>query len=364
MATQTLDEAKSTVQTRILNAAEDIFARIGFAGCRMNDIAAKAGVNQALIHYYFESKEKLYMDVVTRLFEQWELHVNEILLEDEEPQTLLRKYIREHFELKCKLPNLHMLYHRESLEGGDLFQKYASAKWTGDTEEKMRIIAGWKQGGLIQGQIHERVLLQLIWGMMNQFYYRSEDNLREEMQLQGSYEEMKELLADQIIRTTLYGVLPRDEGQGKAEGGAAVSRSACVLLPKEVRAYDTADVEELLNALRLLHGMELSVVDSAGELFQAMGEEDPCLVVVLAATAFGEVPAPVHELLARSEAEPGAIADRFVAVWTAARERRAGDQLQRTLEEAFNRLGAFAVSRVSGQSGREYAERCAKLARN
>ncbi|XID92080.1 TetR/AcrR family transcriptional regulator [Paenibacillaceae bacterium WGS1546] len=363
MVTQALDEAKSTVQTRILNAAEVIFARIGFAGCRMNDIAAKAGVNQALIHYYFESKEKLYMEVVTRLFEQWELHVNEILLEDEEPQALLRKYIKEHFELKCKLPNLHMLYHRESLEGGDLFQKYASAKWTGDTEEKMRTLAEWKKEGLIQGQMHERVLLQLIWGMMNQFYYRSEDNLREEMQLQGSYEEMKELLADQIIRMTLYGVLPRDEDQDKAGGGAAVSRSACVLFPQEVRAKNAADIDELLNALRILHGMELRIAERAEELLEAMNADNPRLVVVLAATAFGEVPASVHELLSSLEAEPGAIADRFVALWTAS-ERQAGEHLQRTLEETFNRFGAYAVSRVPGQNGREYAERCAKLARN
>ncbi|MFC4601079.1 TetR/AcrR family transcriptional regulator [Cohnella hongkongensis] len=360
---QTLDEAKTTVQERILNAAEDIFARIGFAGCRMNDIAAKAGVNQALIHYYFDSKEKLYMEVVTRLFEQWELHVNEILLEDEEPQALLRKYIKEHFELKCKLPNLHMLYHRESLEGGDLFQKYASAKWTGDTEEKMKLLAQWKNDGLIQGQLHERVLLQLVWGMMNQFYYRSADNLREEMQLQGSYEEMKELLADQIIRITLYGVLPRDEGPGR-EGGAAAPRSACVLLSPEIRESDASDVDELLNSLRILHGMDLTFAERAEELIETIKADPSRLVVVLAATEFGEVPSSVRELLVELEAEPGRITDRFVAVWTTSGRQGGGEHLQRTLEEAFNRFGAFAVSRIPGQNGREYAERCAKLARN
>ncbi len=360
MATKTLDEEKSAVQMRILNAAEDIFARTGFVGCRMNDIAAKAGVNQALIHYYFESKEKLYMEVVTRLFEQWELHMNEILLEDGMPQALLRKYIKEHFELKCKLPNLHKLYHRESLEGGDLFKKYASAKWFGDTEEKVRMFAEWKKDGLIQGQIHERMLLQLIWGMMNQYYYRRESNLREEMKLQGSYEEMKELLVDQIIQMTLYGVLPRGEGQSRAGGGMAISRSACVLLPSETRRRDSEDIDELLYELRILHGMELHIVESASELLEGVNEDNPCLVIVLTATDFGEVPAPVHELLTRLEAEPGVIVDRFVAVWAVAREGKAGEQLQRTLEEAFNRLGAFAVSRVSGRSGREYAERCAK----
>lgn len=351
------------MQMRILNAAEDIFARIGFTGCRMSDIAVKAGVNQALIHYYFESKEKLYREVVTRLFEQWEQHVNEILLENESPQALLRKYIKEHFELKCKLPNLHMLYHRESLEGGDLFQKYASARWTGDTEEKSRMLADWIGSGAIQEQMNERVLLQLIWGMMNQFYYRSEDNLRDELKMIGSYEELKDLLADQMIRMTLYGILPRDEAAGKENRDVSRGEAAkrvCVYLPPEIRSEGKVEMEELLDSLGLLHGMELKVHEREDDLLQALDNEEPRLVLVFAATRFGEMPEAIRRLLVELEDNPRRIADRFVAVWTA-RGQPSGETLQRTLEEAFNRLGAFAVARVSGQNGREYAGRCAKF---
>ncbi len=46
-------------EIRILDAAKAVFIRRGTAGARMQEIAEEAGVNQALLHYYFRSKEKL-----------------------------------------------------------------------------------------------------------------------------------------------------------------------------------------------------------------------------------------------------------------------------------------------------------------
>ena len=46
-------------EQQILDAAHAVFLRRGTSGARMQDIAAEAGVNQALLHYYFRSKERL-----------------------------------------------------------------------------------------------------------------------------------------------------------------------------------------------------------------------------------------------------------------------------------------------------------------
>jgi len=51
----------------ILNAAEDIFAHKGYGGARTAEIGKQAGVNKALIHYYFTNKEQLYHAVMDRL---------------------------------------------------------------------------------------------------------------------------------------------------------------------------------------------------------------------------------------------------------------------------------------------------------
>lgn len=59
-APRTLSDRADQTRTRILEAAIRQFSRNGLAGARTEQIAEEAGVNKALIYYYFESKEKLY----------------------------------------------------------------------------------------------------------------------------------------------------------------------------------------------------------------------------------------------------------------------------------------------------------------
>lgn len=61
----------SDTESRILDAARVVFVRSGTAGARMQEIAEEAGVNQALLHYYFRSKDQLaqavFRDVAARI---------------------------------------------------------------------------------------------------------------------------------------------------------------------------------------------------------------------------------------------------------------------------------------------------------
>jgi len=51
-------------QKKILEAATQIFSEKGFCGARVDEIAARAKVNKAMIYYYFESKEKLLKELI------------------------------------------------------------------------------------------------------------------------------------------------------------------------------------------------------------------------------------------------------------------------------------------------------------
>lgn len=53
------DATVSDTETQILEAAHRVFLRRGTAGARTQDIADEAGVNKALLHYYFRTKERL-----------------------------------------------------------------------------------------------------------------------------------------------------------------------------------------------------------------------------------------------------------------------------------------------------------------
>lgn len=54
---------------KILEAAEQVFAEVGFDGARVDEIAARAGVNKALIYYYFENKDAILSELFKRLME-------------------------------------------------------------------------------------------------------------------------------------------------------------------------------------------------------------------------------------------------------------------------------------------------------
>jgi len=59
------------VEEKILDAAFSIFLQKGKAGTKMQEIADKAGVNKALLHYYFRSKDNLYRTVVKQVVEKF-----------------------------------------------------------------------------------------------------------------------------------------------------------------------------------------------------------------------------------------------------------------------------------------------------
>ena len=58
-------------ESRILDAANSVFMRRGTAGARMTEIAREAGVNHALVHYYFRSKQRLAEAVFRRAIAQF-----------------------------------------------------------------------------------------------------------------------------------------------------------------------------------------------------------------------------------------------------------------------------------------------------
>ena len=56
-------------EAKILNAAEMVFAQVGFPNAKMEDIAKEAGISKGSVYFYFKSKENLYMAITHRAFE-------------------------------------------------------------------------------------------------------------------------------------------------------------------------------------------------------------------------------------------------------------------------------------------------------
>ncbi|MFV0923478.1 TetR family transcriptional regulator [Sphingomonas sp. Sph1(2015)] len=90
----------------ILNKAEIAFAEGGYAGISIRDIADRAGVNQGLIRYYFDSKQQLFDEVYRRRGGLLSGHRHVLLdrlLDSGEPLTvksIIRAYLQPQWDLK------------------------------------------------------------------------------------------------------------------------------------------------------------------------------------------------------------------------------------------------------------------------
>lgn len=102
-----MNEQEQSTEEKILEAASEVFTKKGFAGTRTRDIAEKAGINLALLNYYFRSKEKLFEQVmkikVVLLFGKiFPILSNEKTSLEEKIDLASEKY----FEILSKNPNL------------------------------------------------------------------------------------------------------------------------------------------------------------------------------------------------------------------------------------------------------------------
>jgi TetR/AcrR family transcriptional regulator len=91
-------ERSAETRSRILDAALSEFAANGLAGARTEQIATGAGVNKALIYYYFESKEKLYSAALETVSARVRDRSMAVFLRDASPGERLLRAALEHFD--------------------------------------------------------------------------------------------------------------------------------------------------------------------------------------------------------------------------------------------------------------------------
>ncbi len=70
MVKNTNPEFQASTEEKIKEAARKVFTRKGYAGTRTRDIAEEAGINLALLNYYFRSKEKLFAIIMAEKLQQ------------------------------------------------------------------------------------------------------------------------------------------------------------------------------------------------------------------------------------------------------------------------------------------------------
>jgi TetR/AcrR family transcriptional regulator len=99
-------------------AGTEIFARHGFEGTRVEQIARKARVNKAMINYHFGGKAGLYRAILLSLFTETLERIRELKDSPEPADVLLRTFVRNFTELVARQPSVPMMLLREAISGG------------------------------------------------------------------------------------------------------------------------------------------------------------------------------------------------------------------------------------------------------
>ena len=103
---------------RILEAAEEIFAECGFAGARIDAIAKRAKVNQMAIYYHIGNKEKIYEEVLQRIFGELPELIEKDIQDIESPEAQLSFYIRKLAQMISQHPHIRPMLLREMATDG------------------------------------------------------------------------------------------------------------------------------------------------------------------------------------------------------------------------------------------------------
>lgn len=97
---------KDNTEEKILNAAQNVFIQKGMDGARMQEIANEAGINKALLHYYFRSKQKLFEAIFRQVFKQIFPDIQEFILSDKPVEEKVGTFIEKYIDLLMKNPFL------------------------------------------------------------------------------------------------------------------------------------------------------------------------------------------------------------------------------------------------------------------
>lgn len=99
-------EDKETTEQQILEAAKSVFQAKGLDGARMQEIADQAGINKAMLHYYYRSKDLLFEAVFKSAFSLLAPQLNAILNDDSAIEDKIKNFTYNYISFMMKHPYL------------------------------------------------------------------------------------------------------------------------------------------------------------------------------------------------------------------------------------------------------------------
>ncbi len=114
-------KTEKTTEEKILAAAKKVFISKGMSGARMQDIADEAGINKALLHYYFRSKEKLFEVIFLEAAQKLFPKINSIFESDMPLFQKIEHFSEEYITVMAENPYLPLFVLNEINQDPETF---------------------------------------------------------------------------------------------------------------------------------------------------------------------------------------------------------------------------------------------------
>lgn len=189
-------------EERILSAAAEEFARHGFKGTSMNAIALRAGLPKANLHYYFNNKLSLYVEVMRHILDLWDNAFDHLTVEDD-PATALAGYIRTKMEFSRKQPQASKIFAMEVISGCECLSEHFNEDYRAWFRGRAAVLQAWSEAGKMD-PIDPMHLIFLIWSS-TQHYADFSDQIRRITGQRRVTKDDIERGTDTLIRVILKG---------------------------------------------------------------------------------------------------------------------------------------------------------------
>ena len=145
----------------ILRAAESEFARAGFKGARVAEIARRAGIPQANLHYYFKGKRALYRAVLDNILTLW-LAETDIIRHESDPAAAIEQYVRMKMHFSRRYPEASKVFANEVIHGARELGPYLRKELKDLVDDRASVLEGWMRVGRM-APLDPRHLFFFIW---------------------------------------------------------------------------------------------------------------------------------------------------------------------------------------------------------
>ncbi|MFC2110009.1 TetR/AcrR family transcriptional regulator [Bacteroidota bacterium] len=149
-------------EKQILEAAKNIFQTKGMDGARMQEIADKAGINKAMLHYYYRSKQLLFEAVFKNAFALLAPQLNAVLNDDSSIENKIKNFTFNYITFIIKHPYLPNFIIQELNRNQDFILKMKNSNGFPNIEKFTKQVDLEVEQGIIKPISAEQLFINIL----------------------------------------------------------------------------------------------------------------------------------------------------------------------------------------------------------